>query len=489
MLWLMACVCAFAQDGEGQKWTARRKDSVYVANTGDSIRVPFYRLFSFHTNAVDWALATPNVTLEVDLSRRQKARYSLLFTGKWNPATKNHTISPRWVYNVSTVKGELRRYWRTGNAEDASDIPAIKRDTTFWHQIALDTTLWKPWSKLSYLRRRYLSSRYVQHPRSWRAYYLGIYAASNRFSLCLDGDGKQGNSYSVGLSAGWSVPLYKHLDGSGWDLDLGISGGLMMTAYDEYRYERESGCYVFTQSKERFNHPMVQDVHISLVYRLRTIEKKALYGATRFAMREERRQAREQVRWDKKQEEIAHVDTVINYGPINNALAQSKEQLALYTDTTAYYYEVLKAAIQYTEYDKANSDLINDPDRRFKRDVMLRYLEYYMHLTNEMAPESQRTDRAEREAQRKKAELQRLKDEKREAKEAERQARLDAKQAKAEAKQAEKQAEEVPADTPAEQEEQTEAKQAEKQEEEAPADTPAVQEEQTEAKQEGGDGQ
>ena len=393
-------------------------DSLYVAYTGDSVNVPFYRRLSFHTNLIDWAIATPNASVEIDLSGKKRNQYSLLFTGKWNPATKNHTISPRWVYNVSSVKGELRRYWRTGNQEEVS-LPAIERDTT----------LWGPFSKLSYLRRRYLSSRYVRHPRYWRAYYLGLYGAMNRFSICIDGDGKQGDAYSFGLSGGWTVPLYKHLDGSGWDIDFGVSAGVMMTEYDEYKYVRESACYEYIKTQPRSVMPMVQDVHISLVYRLRSIDNKALYGATRFKLREERRAEREAkrlaiIRWKQEQ-----ADSTLVFHDINEVIDAAKNQLALYPDSTQYYYEVLKAAVEYTEYDSKELRF-DDKEWEFKREVLMRNLKYYMDVTNEMVPEELRTDRLEREKQRKKDELQKQKEDKIRAKEEQKQAKEEQKRQK-----------------------------------------------------------
>ena len=354
-------------------------------NTSDSLRVPFYRLFSFHTNLVDWVLMTPNMSVEIDLSNRQSSRFSLLFTGKWNPAKNtNH----RWAYNVSTIKGELRKYWRTGNQEKVS-LPVIERDTT----------LWFPLSKWSYYRRKHLSGRYLIHPRYWRAYYVGLYGAYNQFTIYLNGDGKQGDSYACGLSAGWSIPLYKHLDGSGWDLDIGASAGLMMSAYDQY--SRKSGKSVLTNKKERFIHPMVQDVHFSLVYRLRSIDKKVLYGAERFVMREEKRALREAARLKKIEARYDRADSVMRYSEIAAVMMKSKNQLALYTDTTSYYYQVLKVAIDYTE--RNSVDLRYDTEWRFNQEVLIRNLEYYMNITNEMAPEDQRTDKPKRKKMRKKA--------------------------------------------------------------------------------------
>lgn len=409
-------------------------DSVYVERTKDSVRVPISHLFSFHTNTIDWFTATPNLSVEIDLSRYKRSNYSLLFTGKWNPSTMNHTVNPRWVYSVSSMKGELRHYWRTGNQTGEADplnLPEIERDTT----------LWGPLSKWSYYRRRVLSSRYVKKSRYWRAYYLGFYGAYNKFSLCLDGDGKQGNSYSVGLSAGWSVPLYKHLDGSGWDFDIGASVGVMMSEYDEYKYFRESACYAYTQTKPRYMHPMVQDLHISLVYRMRSIDSKVLYGATRFMLREERRLERENLRRQLMDEKAEKADSALRYTDINTMIDRSKAQLALYTDTTAYYYEVLKAAVDHVE--KNSADLRTDSEWQLNREVLMRYLEYYMNLSNEMVPEELRTDRLERAKQRKKDEELQAKEATKQQKEAEKQQKEAEKQQKEADKQAAKQQKEA----------------------------------------------
>lgn len=410
-------------------------DSIFVAKTGDSIRAPFYRLFSFHTNVVDWFLATPNATMEIDLSPRHRSRYSILFTAKVNPATRNHTINPRWVYNVSSVKGEFRRYWRTGNAEGAKSevayYPGKEKDfeKPYWKQIDRDSTIWGPLSRWSYIRRRTLSARYAKHPRSWRAYYLGIYGAYNKFSICLDGKGKQGSAMSVGLSAGYSVPLYKRLDGSGWDLDIGASAGVMMPEYNEYRYYKESGCYAFTKKQESKPILMAQELRISLAYRFRSIDQKVLYGATRFALHEDKRHRRMLERQAKIDLKAAAKDSTMRYTDLNSMVEKSKAQLALYTDTTAYYYEVLRYAIEYV--DKHSEEIRYDSDWQFKREVLMRYLQYYMAITNEMAPEELRTDWQERAVTRQKQKQQAEKERKQLEKEAGKRQKKEQKQAKA----------------------------------------------------------
>lgn len=406
-------------------------DSIFVKDTGDSIRAPFFRMLSLHTNAVDWFLATPNATLEIDLSPYHRTRYSVLLTGKVNPATRSHTINPRWVYNVTSIKGEFRRYWRTGSIETAWDLENVRLDS-----VERDTTLWGPLSRWSYFRRKYLSGHYKKHPRPWRAYYLGFYGAYNKFSLSIEGKGKQGSAMSLGLSAGWSIPLYKHLDGSGWDLDIGASAGVMMPKYDEYEYNRESGCYAFTKKVDGKPTLMPQELRISLAYRFRSIDSKAMYGSKRFALREEKRKARMEARIDKTAKKLAEADSTLRYTDFNVLMDKSKEQLALYTDTTAYYYEVLRHAIEYVNNN--SEELKYDSDWIFKREVLMHYLQYYMTITNEMVPEELRTDREERAVARQKQGRQAEKERQLMEKEAEKRHKKEDKQAKAAEKEARK---------------------------------------------------
>ena len=424
LLWICGVDSTFAGSAEDGVPSRHYYDSIFAKATGDTIPVSFPRMISLHTNIIDWVTTTPNVTVEVDLSPFKRTSYSILLTGKFNPNIDVNTTHLRWVYNIIGVKGELRKYWRTGNLEQAA-IPT---------EIEPDTTLWKPFSKLSYFRRRHLSGRYLKKPRYWRAYYIGIYAAYNKFSLCLDGSGKQGDAISFGLSAGYSVPLYKHLDGSGWDLDLGLSVGAMITSYTKYEYYRESGCYVFAGNEPRhvLPYPMIQDIHISLAYRFRTIEKKVLYGATKFMLREERRAAREALRVKLLEQKRERKDSIARYSDINAILDRAGNQLAAYPDSTAYYYLILKGAVDYTE--KNIVDLKTDDEWKFKRDVLSRNLQYYMQRANDLAPDHLRTDKEEREKARQKEEKLRQEADAKAAKQAEKAAKETAKAEKQAAK-------------------------------------------------------
>ena len=81
------------------------------------------------------------------------------------------------------------------------------------------------------------------NPRVWRAYYVGVYAGYEKYTISLGRKGKQGDSYNFGFTGGWSVPLYPFKDGRSVDLDLGLAVGAKMTAYDKFGYDEEYGCY------------------------------------------------------------------------------------------------------------------------------------------------------------------------------------------------------------------------------------------------------
>lgn len=361
---------------------AQNSDSSYKSDiddgkmASDTIPCSIPGLFSIHTNMIDWLTATPNIGVEVDLSRYKKQHYSVVLSGKYNPSTSN-TINPRWVYNISSVKGEFRKYWRTGN--EGVSLDSIGMDTTRNHSI-IGRTL----SKLSYFRRRYVSGRFIEKPRYWRAYYVGLYGAYDNYSVALGGDGRQGDHVSFGLTFGYSIPLYKRSGYTGWDLDLGISGGLGSHKYRRYSYFDESACYVNDGQHVHNIEPGIHDIHVSLVYRFRSISEKVKYGAERFKLNEERikegMERRQHIADSLKQDAE---DKAFSKG-VEEVLASAKEVLAAYTDTTAYHYVILNDAVQRIEKDLI--ELKGDNDAEFKRKVYSRELEYYRKRALELSP-------------------------------------------------------------------------------------------------------
>lgn len=255
--------------------------------------VPFLKRLSIMTNAVDWIVATPNLGVEFDLVGNEKTRFSILMNGKYNWNT-HHSIQPRIVYNVAAGSVEARKYWRTGG----SIRGAMERYT----KDNRDTTISLPLWGFRRFRRNVLSGRTFMNPRVWRAYYVGVYAGYEKYTISLGRKGKQGDSYNFGFTGGWSVPLYPFKDGRSVDLDLGLAVGAKMTAYDKFGYDEEYGCYTYQGSKGRHivPFPVVQDIHLSFVFRFRSIGKKVQGGAERYdewdTRQKEKRNERSRVR-------------------------------------------------------------------------------------------------------------------------------------------------------------------------------------------------
>ncbi len=241
--------------------------------------VPFWQRFSFHTNAMEWVLTIPNVGLEFDLGRTEDTRYSLLFTGKYNWQTK-HTIQPRLVFNLISAQVEARKYWRTGGGMRRIE----KRDSTVGFFQGF----------FSKFRHNHLSGRTISDgdARSWRAYYVGLYAGMDKYTINLSGDGKMGRSFNGGLSAGFTMPLYSFKGGSGIDFELGASAGLKLTKFWNFKYEEETACYA-RQNEESWHivpFPVLHEVRVGVVYRFNSISNKVKNGAERYEKAFDRRQ-------------------------------------------------------------------------------------------------------------------------------------------------------------------------------------------------------
>ena len=277
-------------------------DSAALANS-----VPFYRQFSFHTNVIDWAIAMPNVGVEFDFSGKPTSHYSLGVHVKYRPKMWAD-INPRIVLNVLQVRGEIRKYWRTFNAgksllRDSVSKPIIvdtilivkdeKGDTIKKikaQKIRMDKTKKKASSYISYLFRRYLSGAQKSGARDWRAYYWGLYGSAEKYTYNFDSHGRMGSGFSVGLTAGYTFPLYPMKNGASIDLDLGLSVGARMVRYDRFTYDEETHTYLFKDFHdwELVKRPVLEDAHVSLVYRFNSINNKVRGGEERFARRLEK---------------------------------------------------------------------------------------------------------------------------------------------------------------------------------------------------------
>lgn len=270
-------------------------NTVFAQSGKDSTstdKLPFMQRFSFHTNMLDWVTTTANIGIELDLSGTPENRFSVLLTGKYNGNTL-HTVHPRYLYNLASATIEGRKYWRTGGIDGTpfpryGDTPrdsSVSRIKWFFHKNNRDTTVSAARWFFMRIRRNLISGRTYEKPRYWRAYYLGIYAGYDQFTYRLSRIGKQGQGVNFGFTGGWSVPLYAFRQGGYLDLDLGLALGTKLVRYDRFGYEEETGCYTVEPGARSWHiapYPVVHDIHVSLVYRFRTIGDKVQGGPKRY---------------------------------------------------------------------------------------------------------------------------------------------------------------------------------------------------------------
>ena len=278
--------------------------SVDGSAKNDSV-VGFGKRFSFHTNVIDWCIATPNLGIEWDFSGKRTSRFTIGVHAKYRPSTWNK-VSPRFVFNTLQVRGEVRKYWRTfvhepvkrdyiktlNRRDTVESVRTFQGDSTnVKYEVVSQGS--KKTSFFSYFIRRYLSGAQTKRARNWRAYYIGLYAEYDKFTYHIKDLGRQGSGAGVGITMGYTLPVYPMKKGGSIDLDLGFSVGARMQSYDKFTYEEETHCYAYTGTQERtfVKHPVLADAHVSLVYRFNSIANKVQGCEERFERRMERHAA------------------------------------------------------------------------------------------------------------------------------------------------------------------------------------------------------
>ena len=216
--------------------------------------------FGIRTNAVDWLLTIPNVSVEFDLGNTIRSKRTISAGLKYNWAT-SHKISPPTVFNLFDARVEWRQYFRTRSRGAVSSNPNLYtrlKETVF-------TTKRKS-------------------PRLERAYFWGIYAHSSNYSLKLGKEGKQGKVYGAGLSLGYTAPLYGYEKGY-IDFELGGSVGLIYNSYDVYTHDNESNIYIFNPAKSKSGHlvpfPVITDLRVAFIWRFMSVSDKYKASAER----------------------------------------------------------------------------------------------------------------------------------------------------------------------------------------------------------------
>lgn len=242
-LFFFSGVECYAQSPTMRKKAVENKDSI----------MPFKSRLAFKTNAVDWLVLLPNITAEFDLFGSPYKHYTLSLGIKGNWSTSQN-YKPSIVYNLFDTRLEFRNYFRTTqrnfhHLDSASFFQRLKEEV--------------------FTIKRF-------HPRYWRAYYWGVYADYANYNFKFGKRGMQGSALGLGVSGGFSIPLYGYRDNF-VDLELGASVGFVYTKYDAYRHDEESNCYPRLPEKSKGGHlvpfPVVSDLRVAFVYRFSTSVK------------------------------------------------------------------------------------------------------------------------------------------------------------------------------------------------------------------------
>ncbi len=231
-----------------------------ILNRPDSLNL--IERLSVSTNMVEWSTLQPNISVEYDLNKYTYNHWSVGLKVKGNFQT-THPYVPAQVFNITEVRAEGRYYWRTRLVDDK--------------YYPKNTKIYK---KLLSCRRDSIKDAehplFLKHPNT--TYYRGFYVSHTNYSVLLSKKGRQGSAFGAGFLYGVVKPLYQFANGNALDLDLGISGGLYFTEYEEYEHDRNNNCYRFLQKKNWhvMPYPMLNEVRLGLVYRFTETVKHQL---------------------------------------------------------------------------------------------------------------------------------------------------------------------------------------------------------------------
>lgn len=266
---LLLLLPAVSVQGQG----VRKKKAVTVDT------IPFKGRWAFRTNAADWVLTLPNVSVEFDLGSHINSKQSVGIGVKYNGNTR-HKYLPSCVFNITDVRGEYRKYFRTEQSN-------IQRSDTL--KVGLFTRL-----------KEDVFTRYRKVPRYWRAYYGGIYAHGGNYSVKFGKKGYKGTYMGVGVSGGFTTPLYAYSNKCAIDFEMGASVGFIYTDNDVFTHDPESNCYPVIERKggHLVPYPLITDLRVAFVYRFVSVRDKYKRGDTprqaeRKTARLKRKQARE----------------------------------------------------------------------------------------------------------------------------------------------------------------------------------------------------
>jgi hypothetical protein len=201
----------------------------------------FIDRFSFRTNAVDWMLTIPNVSVAFDLFPGEFNKMDVLLGIRYNWNTR-HQLPTYYVFNLFDGRAEYRYHFRFQQLEagEKSNFFSLKR----------------------------------KNPRSWIAHYVGGYANAGTFAFKVSTNGHQGFQGGVGISYGIEMPLYQYKKGA-IDLDIGASIGAMYSNFNLFTLNGANTAYV-NNGKGWAVIPMLSEVRATFIWRTRSVREKYL---------------------------------------------------------------------------------------------------------------------------------------------------------------------------------------------------------------------
>ena len=197
--------------------------------------------FSFRTNAVDWLLTIPNVSVSFDLFPGEYNKMDVLLGVRYNWNTF-HKLPTYYVFDVFDARAEYRYHFRfeqLGSGEKPNFF-SLKR----------------------------------KNPRHHIAHYVGGYANVGTFAFKVSADGRQGFQGGVGVSFGIELPLYQYKKGA-IDLDLGASIGAMYNNFNLFTLNGANSAYV-NNGKGWAVIPMLSELRATFAWRTRSVRDRYL---------------------------------------------------------------------------------------------------------------------------------------------------------------------------------------------------------------------
>ncbi len=221
-------------------------------------KTTFKDRFAIHTNSVEWVLMTPNIGFEFDVVHNNLKKQSILLSARYNWAA-NQDFIPDYIYNILGGKIEYRWYWRTRKREN-------------WEKEWINTV---PgfFNKLL-TQKELITGR--NNPRRHRAYYIGPYVSFDKFTTKFSETGYQGIAISGGATFGFNTSLYRYNNGSAIDLEIGASAGILYASGDKFTANHETNCYAYVGEQKGSVLPIISDVSVSLIYRMKSIDEQIL---------------------------------------------------------------------------------------------------------------------------------------------------------------------------------------------------------------------